>query len=289
MDTANVPGTGTEEHVPGPDLTLDEAATRLGVHYMTVYRYVRLGRLSGRQQGGRWLVPTAEVQELATASNRRPPRSRGPGRGARVERLTGRLLAGDGPGSWAVVEQGLVAGSPGDVYVSLLAPALRRIGEGWERGELSVADEHRASAVAMRTLGRLSGSFTRRGRRRPGTVLMAGAGGDPHLMPGAMVADVLRGDGWSVLDLGPNVPQMSLLEAAAAASDLVAVALSISVDQCLPWAGEAVEAIRQTRPDVAVLAGGPAVIDAAVAGSLGVDGWAPDARQAAALVAQLRG
>ena len=31
-----------------PDLTLQEAADLLGVHYMTAYRYVRTGRLPAR-------------------------------------------------------------------------------------------------------------------------------------------------------------------------------------------------------------------------------------------------
>ena len=32
------------------DLTLDEVASALGLHYMTVYKYVRTGRLPARRQ-----------------------------------------------------------------------------------------------------------------------------------------------------------------------------------------------------------------------------------------------
>jgi methanogenic corrinoid protein MtbC1 len=174
------------------------------------------------------------------------------------------------------------------VYVDLLGPALRAIGEGWGRGDLSVADEHRASAVAVRVLGRLSAGAARRGRRRPGTVLIAGASQDPHLLPGAMVADVLRGEGWPVIDLGADVPTESLLEAAAATPDLVAVGISISVDRHLARAGDTVREFRGAHPGVAVIAGGPAVRDDAVARRLAVDGWAPDARTAAELVADLQ-
>ena len=69
-----------------------------------------------------------------------------------------------------MVEAALASGmEPADIHLELLAPALRSIGDGWEAGRLSVADEHRASAVAGRLIGRLGPRFARRGRKR-GTV-----------------------------------------------------------------------------------------------------------------------
>ncbi|HLH28750.1 MAG TPA: B12-binding domain-containing protein, partial [Acidimicrobiales bacterium] len=115
----------------------------MGVHYMTIYRYIRTGRLPARKVGGEWQVDAAEVDRL-----RPGPAPRKPGGGHRwvPARLEQRLLAGDEPGAWAVVESALTAGAePSDVHLHLLAPALRSIGEGWRRGELDVADEHRAS------------------------------------------------------------------------------------------------------------------------------------------------
>jgi excisionase family DNA binding protein len=269
-------------------LTLDEVAARLGVHYMTVYRYVRLGRLRASQHNGRWLVAAHEVDRIAAGRQPRPAIRQARDHGDQADRLFLRMLAGDGPGSWAVAEQALTVSAPDEVYVDVLAPALRRVGEGWANGELTVADEHRASAVAMRMLGRLSTTFARRGRRRPGTVLIAGASEDPHLMPAAMVADVLRGAGWTVVDLGPDVPRASLLEVAATTPDLVAVGLSVSVDRYLGTVAGTVQALRAAHPDTVLIAGGPAVKDEAVAVRLGVDGWAPDAKAAASLLATMR-
>ena len=74
-----------------------------------------------------------------------------------------RMRVGDGLGSWSVVESALVSGSPSDMYVNLLGPALRQIGDGWSRGAISIADEHRATAVALGLAGRLSPLFVRRG------------------------------------------------------------------------------------------------------------------------------
>ena len=55
-------------------ITLQEAAERLGVHYMTAYRYVRLGRLRATQRDGRWYVRESDLEALRTA-DRRPKRA----------------------------------------------------------------------------------------------------------------------------------------------------------------------------------------------------------------------
>ncbi|MEY2765605.1 MAG: Helix-turn-helix domain, partial [Actinomycetota bacterium] len=46
----------------GSSVTLHEAARRLRVHYMTVYRYVRSGRLPARQEDGEWKVLVSDIQ-----------------------------------------------------------------------------------------------------------------------------------------------------------------------------------------------------------------------------------
>jgi excisionase family DNA binding protein len=269
-----------------PMLTLDQAAQRLGVHYMTAYRYIRVGRLAGQRQGSRWLVSAADVERLLGNVGSR--RAVG-GRKMEVEadRLLGRLLAGDGPGSWGVVEEALVGGSATDVYLELLAPTLRRIGEGWAAGDISIGAEHQATALSLRLIGRLSPLFSRPGRRRRGTVVLAGAPGDVHAIPVAMLADVLRGDGFTVVDLGADVPGVSLLESLVAIPDLLAVGLSVSVDRHAPLVAEAVAAIHYAHPGVPVFVGGPAVTESSTAQRLGADHWAPDATGVADLLTTL--
>ena len=51
-----------------PDLTLQEAADLLGVHYMTAYRYVRTGRLPGTRVGAHWHVRHADLDKIAAAA-----------------------------------------------------------------------------------------------------------------------------------------------------------------------------------------------------------------------------
>ncbi|HET7719678.1 MAG TPA: helix-turn-helix domain-containing protein, partial [Acidimicrobiales bacterium] len=49
-------------------MTLEEAAELLGVHYMTAYRYVRLGVLPAQKVGGTWQVQPQDVHRLRTES-----------------------------------------------------------------------------------------------------------------------------------------------------------------------------------------------------------------------------
>jgi excisionase family DNA binding protein len=266
---------------PGEVVTLQEAADLLGVHYMTAYRYVRLGLLPAEKVGATWRVATADVASMRAG----PPRTGGRRQRAPWgDRLRSRLLAGDEAGAWGVVEGALTAGAdPAEIHLDVLAPALRGIGELWERGEIDVADEHRALAVAQRLVGRLSPRFNRRGRTR-GCVVVGCAPGERHALPTALLADVLRSAGWAVADLGGDVPAEPFVKAVEAEGSLVAVGVSVTWDGALDAGAEAVARLRDA-VDVPVLLGGRAVELAA--SDLGAHGTAPDARTACELLERL--
>jgi|GEM_PF-97821 len=272
---------------PDTTLTLAEAADVLGVHYMTAYRYVRTGRLTASKVGGEWRVPSAAVAQLVPGvspeqhatvgpvSTARSGRT-GPARSRFRVRLEDRMVAGDEAGAWAVVEAAQAGGAdPADLYLDLLVPALRSLGDRWEAGALSIADEHRASVVALRLIGRLGPRFARRGRKR-GTVVIGAPAGERHAIPVAVVGDLLRQVGFEVVDLGPDTPPASFVEAVALASAtgrLVAVLIGVTVPAGLEAARSTVEALavwsEGPGDPVPVLVGGAAVHGAAVAAGFG--------------------
>ncbi|HEY6532878.1 MAG TPA: B12-binding domain-containing protein [Acidimicrobiales bacterium] len=216
-------------------LSLTDAADRLGVHYMTAYRYVRTGRLPAVKQGAVWRVHARDVEALragraGTASVGGPAApGKGAGRRRRHDyhvRLEDRLLAGDEQGAWSIVEGALTAGvEPDRIYLDVLAPAMALVGDGWESGRVTVAQEHRASAVMLRLIGRLGPRFVRRGRKR-GTVVIGAPEGDHHSVPVALAADLLRGAGFAVVDLGAHTPARSFVDAAKGADRLIGVGIS---------------------------------------------------------------
>ncbi len=266
--------TDTEER-----LSLNEAAERLGVHYMTAYRYVRTGRLPAVQHGSQWLVDRADLARLAEAKPLRRGRvasGDAEGEARRVERsptIKDRMMAGDEAGTWSIVEGAMASGmEPAEVYDELLTPAMRDIGDGWLAGNLSVADEHRASAVAQRVVGRLGPRFARRGRKR-GTVVIGTPAGDLHSLPCSILADLLRGAGFDVADMGADTPAESFVETAVGADRLVAVLVGASAPHPDVAVRATVAALHQAGVGVPVIVGGGAISDAEHALRLGADGW----------------
>ncbi len=264
-------------------ITLHEAAERLGVHYMTAYRYVRTGRLPAERDGVHWMVDPAELTRM-TATGRarnRPGRVRAEG----PAKLAARMVAADEAGAWSVVEAGLASGvEPPDIYLDLLVPALDAIGDDWAAGRLTVADEHRATVIAQRIIGRLGPRFARRGRKR-GTVVLGTPAGEQHSLPAAILADLLRGVGFEVNDMGANTPAESFVDTARDANRLVAVVVGVTTPGRDAIVRATVRALRAGGIDVPVLLGGAAITGAEHVRKLGADGWSgSDARSAVAAV-----
>jgi excisionase family DNA binding protein len=265
--------------------TLREAAELLGVHYMTAYRAVRLGLLSATKVGGTWQVAHLELEAYragASTVGRAGASTVGRHGGRRApwaQRLESRLVAGDAGGAWGVVAAALTAGTEIDeVYLDLIGPAMRSIGERWATGELDVAVEHRATVIAFRLIGRLGPRFARRGRTR-GVVLLGSPQGERHSLPVALLADLLRGEGWEVFDMGADVPLGSFVSVAQQTPDLVAVGVSVTSAECLDAAAALLAALGGTLDgSVYLVAGGLAVHDLEHARALGARGWARSAR-----------
>lgn len=247
----------------------------LGVHYMTAYRYVRTGKLPATWSGGTWHVTSADL-DVARASSGRPASALPAFTGQTVPksvqaRLQRRLVAGDEAGAWVLVEA-VLGGSmtPTELLLDLLSPTLASIGDAWARGDLSVADEHTATAVSSRLIGRLGARFSRRGVKR-GVVALASPSGELHGLPVAMCADLLRWHGFDPIELGANTPAESMAEVAGRHRDLLGLAVACTTNLSLEPAREALGAAREAAPDLPLLLGGAAVVDADHARALGAD------------------
>ncbi len=254
-------------------LTLHEAAAELGVHYMTAYRYVRLGQLDAVKRAGTWRVSRAELQRFRAEPVEEPAESAARGGRGRVdwgERMQSRLVAGDAGGAWSVVESALASGStPSRVYTEVISPALVAIGDRWASGELDISVEHRATGIVQRILGRLGPQFVRRGRSR-GSVVIGAPSGERHGLVVSMLSDLVRSAGWEVSDIGADSPASSFVSAARETAS-VAVVVSVTHADSLESCRETVLAIRDAEPDIPVIVGGRGIASRAVAASVGAD------------------
>jgi len=234
---------------------LPHAAERLGVHYQTAYKWVRNGSLTAVKVASGYDVSEAEVERLLRA--RRTPVA--PPAVAVVRdwpaqrrRMHGCIVEGDELGARGVVDRIREGGTePLVVIDELLAPVLRRVGDEWAAGRLSVAAEHRASAICERLLARLA--VHPRGRPR-GVAVIATPPGEEHGLPAAMAAVALRADRWQVHHLGAQVPVPDLVDLV---SDVGAglVVLSVTYRAAGPRAEQARAALAPT--GATILIGAP--------------------------------
>jgi diguanylate cyclase (GGDEF)-like protein len=131
--------------------------------------------------------------------------------GAMGGQLVAALRAADGPGAEAVVTEALNAGiAPTAIQVELIAKGMARIGDLWEQGDVTIADEHVATGLCDRALLALQGPLQVAPPRSRERIVLAAVEGQTHVLGLQMVADVLAGAGYEVLNLGADVPSASL-------------------------------------------------------------------------------
>jgi excisionase family DNA binding protein len=267
-------------------LNLKQAAARLDVHYMTAYRYVRQGRLAATRAGTEWRVTESAITEFL---RRRDHRAATDSTGVVdwADRLGTCLLAGDEPAARGTVDAALASGHPVEFcYVEMLAAALASVGARGHAGEISIADQHIATAVASRVVAHL-GVLARRPGRSRGTIVFGAPTGELHSLPISIAADLVRLAGFDVLELGANVPHDAFALAATRASRLVAIGIGVTGSEHLPAAQAAIDAVRHTDPDVPIVIGGQAAITTASAGLTGVTAWAATGPDAVTLIESL--
>jgi excisionase family DNA binding protein len=240
---------------PATSLTLHEAAERLRVHYQTAYRWVRRGELPALKVAGVYLVDEADLHAFA-AGRVAPeaPRHTIEVRdwGHQAGRLLLALVGGDELAARELVQRLVDGGVPVTAICDrILSPALARIGDRWAKGQLSIAEEHRAAAICERLVGRLTPAPPGRPR---GVCVVASPPGDDHRLPAAMATAALREDHWRVHHLGVNVPvpQVAAL-AEAAQADLIV--LPVTYPPALAQAQTTAETL--SSPRWRVLVGAP--------------------------------
>jgi len=237
-------------------MQLREAADVLGVHYQTAYGWVRQGMLPARKTGRSYEVLDSDVLALAerrAAGTAPRPEVLVRDWPAQAGRLYNAIVAGDE--TLARHEFGrLAAGVPViDLCERVIAPALRRIGEQWAAGELTIAAEHRASAICERLIA--SHAYQPPGRPR-GIAVTATPPAERHALPALMAAACLREDRWLVHHLSADLPVPEVIGLALeVGADLVV--LSSATAQTARAARRAAREIVFSAPRLRVLVGRP--------------------------------
>jgi methanogenic corrinoid protein MtbC1 len=216
----------------------------------------------------------AEAATLVLADESTPPPEHaGPPLGREAERLRDALDRFDADEAHATLDRLLGAFVLDTVLSEVLMPYLHELGERWEAGTATVAQEHFASSLIR---GRLAG-LSRGWERGAGPLaLLACAPGEQHDLALLAFGLALRARGWRIAYLGADTPGESIADAAREL-DPALVVISATARARFRTAADELAAIARTRP-LAVAGGGAS---ASLAESLGAE-WVTDDPVAAA-------
>jgi methanogenic corrinoid protein MtbC1 len=192
------------------------------------------------------------------------------------------LLHGDTQGCLTLAEQSIHSTEElKHFYLDIVWPAMCKIGLLWESNQISVAEEHLATAIVGRVMAALYPRFARFTVTQGKAVVSAGPN-EFHEVGARMVADFMEMDGWDVTYLGANTPASELLEFLRRVKPFI-VALSIATVFNLDNARQLIRMIRddQETRGIKLLVGGLAFNDIPqLWQEIGADGCAADAQAA---------
>jgi len=199
-----------------------------------------------------------------------------------ASRITDAILTGARDAVAELMSAALSEGmDPRSIMNDLLIPALTKVGDLFEQKVyflpqlIRSAETMEAAFAVLRP--RLAADTDETDGRKP-TVVIATVQGDIHDIGKNIVALMLRNHGFTVVDLGKNVPAEVIAEEAKAhQADIVA--LSALMTTTMERMEEVIRVLREKGLACRVMVGG-AVVTQAYADQIGADGYSADATQA---------
>jgi methanogenic corrinoid protein MtbC1 len=176
----------------------------------------------------------------------------------RVDSYLRSVLRGDRRLALAVVDTALASGLPIDaIQEDIIRESQRRIGELWARGEISVAEEHMATAITRQALTHLhEGAIPP--LLKDERVMVACVEGEMHDVPARLVANVLELAGYDVRFLGASVPAESLPAMLRQFRPDV-LALSVTVEPSLRSLAPTIRRALEQLPSLLIAVGGRSI------------------------------
>ena len=194
------------------------------------------------------------------------------GRKKIVEQLVKDALA-EGVDAGTILNEGLVKG-------------MTELGELFKNGEVYVPEVLVAARAMKAGTTLLKPLLMAENVQSLGTVAIGTVEGDLHDIGKNLVAMMLEGTGFTVVDLGENVAPASFVQAAKDGANIVAMAALLTTT--MPMMATTIQALKDAgvRDRVKVMIGG-APITQEYADQIGADGYSADAASAAELAKRL--
>ena len=120
------------------------------------------------------------------------------------------ILRGDDlEASAALIDAYLHHHTLASLFDTTITKAMHEVGELWQRGDITVADEHLATRVVLGAIQRLRAIIVP-AETTGLKAICCGIEGDLHELPVHLAEMILESEGWEVMNLGPNTPLFAL-------------------------------------------------------------------------------
>lgn len=205
-----------------------------------------------------------------------------------LQTLYDQIIQGKMDETEASVQKALGEGlSPERILSEAMTAALARVGELFEAGEYFVPEMLISANAMQKGMAVLKPHLVEVGLEPAGKIVIGTVKGDLHDIGKNLVAMLLEGAGFEVVDLGTDIAPESFIEAIEReGADLLGLsALLTTTMENMRLTMQAIQSAG-VRDRVKVMIGGAPVTEA-FAQDIGADGYAPDASRAVSLAKEL--
>lgn len=176
-----------------------------------------------------------------------------------------------------------------EIVDEYLIPALDVVGERYEKGQLFLPQLIKSAATVQKAFEEIKKSLVAGGKKSisKGTIVLATVKGDIHDIGKNIVKVILENYGYTVVDLGKDVPAEAVVEAAKKPG-VQMVGLSALMTTTVKSMKETIEALKVENCPVKTVVGG-AVLNPEYAQDIGADYYAKDAKEAVNIARKIFG
>ena len=202
------------------------------------------------------------------------------------------VIDGEKTATITSIQAGLEAGLDAlEILNQGLTVGIQEVGDLFEKGEYFLTELMLAGRAMQAGLSIvkpiLQAQHLEQENVDAGTVVIATIQSDIHDIGKNLVASMLSAGGFTVYDLGVDVPLLTLItKAREVQADIIAVSALLTTS--LPFMGDLIDLLKESglRETFSVMVGG-ASVNSAFAAKIGADGTAPNALEAVRLAKQL--
>lgn len=224
--------------------------------------------------------------EEAPAAQKPPEKG---GRTGALEQIGQAVLKGNRGGIEALTRQALEGGAdPQEILKDWLMPAIDEVGNLFDQGKYFLPQLIAGAEAMKRSIGILEPLLQKEGPAQDApAVVLATVEGDIHDIGKNLVALMMRNYGFTVIDLGKDVPKERIVEAALE-HDAKIIGLSALMTTTMKEMKNVIEYARSRGVTAKIIVGG-AVITPEYAEEIHADGYSRDAAEAVRLAGLLLG